>query len=698
MTIRLRCPNQACGRFLNVKEEYAGKRGKCPGCGTAFLVPMAFASAGPPEVRSSRPTPLTTPAPVVEIDEPEPEEEPMPEPSAEAPAPQGGGLLAALDAKVRFHGFGGHARTVLGGGMAALILLAVATLLPRATVQAMGASHSSLLVNFTSGVFLLVLTLAAVGFVGTAFALDRKLFEVSICTAAGWGVAAFVWLLALMLNDRSNMRGAAQLVGSLADVGTGAGMYVGMLAAAAVAGTFGYLALGLLRGQALGETPQETAVGSRARDSRRSARAAVDTEHAGPSRRKLLLVAVGITSGVVVLAAGLGVYLFMPETNPNVTQANWDKVQTGMTREQVEAIMGPGKPTSAQELQNTFPRHKGPGPAGGIDAEHAPTALASLYHVDSWYRWRNKDDTVFAGFSGTDVGSAKLAVAGFISTQGSGYSAQWKAGLPSVSMAAAGNGLNLGGMKIEFPKNLMPPTALPEAKPPAEAPPTDTPPATRQEVPTRPAPTPPVRIIPTPPPAPPRPPRNPDPYAQALEDMQAVDMWTRRNAADRLTRMNPNTPQRGDVSRALEQLLTDSSQPVREAAARALVTWATPDSVPALIMLVNDESRALRASAMDALARLKDERAADAVAGRLADAGDRGRAIKTLKAIGPPAEPAVRRLLQDRDSTVRIEACHLLKVIGTRSSIRALQSALRDRDRSVALAARDALLTIAQHR
>src|SRR4051794_2969699 len=38
----------ACGKRFNVKEEHAGKRGKCPGCGAAVVIPA-------PPVQQARP-------------------------------------------------------------------------------------------------------------------------------------------------------------------------------------------------------------------------------------------------------------------------------------------------------------------------------------------------------------------------------------------------------------------------------------------------------------------------------------------------------------------------------------------------------------------------------------------------------------------------------------------------------------------
>ena len=51
MAITLRC--QGCGKVLRLKDEAAGKRGKCPGCGQAFAVPLQGAVAEEVKPKSS---------------------------------------------------------------------------------------------------------------------------------------------------------------------------------------------------------------------------------------------------------------------------------------------------------------------------------------------------------------------------------------------------------------------------------------------------------------------------------------------------------------------------------------------------------------------------------------------------------------------------------------------------------------------
>ncbi|HEV3258865.1 MAG TPA: hypothetical protein VG013_18490 [Gemmataceae bacterium] len=136
---------------------------------------------------------------------------------------------------------------VLGLGLAALLMLAIAAVLPEYThsVDAGGFTIRTgvLLVDSGSGIVLFLLTLAVLTFCGVAlFALQRPLWQVSVLLAAGWGIISFIWLLDLAFNQPGNALDAEGI-----RYRTGAGIYVGLSAAAGVAVTFSLLAYRLLR-------------------------------------------------------------------------------------------------------------------------------------------------------------------------------------------------------------------------------------------------------------------------------------------------------------------------------------------------------------------------------------------------------------------------------------------------------------------
>jgi HEAT repeat protein len=181
-----------------------------------------------------------------------------------------------------------------------------------------------------------------------------------------------------------------------------------------------------------------------------------------------------------------------------------------------------------------------------------------------------------------------------------------------------------------------------------------------------------------------------------LADVKAAKGFTAARAEERLAKAFPAQRRRGEVARALESAAMGWDIVVRQNAVRALAVWATPDSVPTLIQLLDDPAPQCRAEAMAGLGALKDERGAAAVAKKLGDLGDRANARKALEVMGPVAEKPVAALLGHSDYLVRREACDILRAIGTPDSTAALQAvAAQDKSSPVRRAAQDALKAIA---
>lgn len=64
--------------------------------------------------------------------------------------------------------------------------------------------------------------------------------------------------------------------------------------------------------------------------------------------------------------------------------------------------------------------------------------------------------------------------------------------------------------------------------------------------------------------------------------------------------------------------------------------------------------------------------------------------------MGPVAEKAVIKQLDHKDKGVKVEACRILKEIGTKESTEALQKLAQDRDKGLKKEAEDALKAISQ--
>jgi hypothetical protein len=180
---------------------------------------------------------------------------------------------------------------------------------------------------------------------------------------------------------------------------------------------------------------------------------------------------------------------------------------------------------------------------------------------------------------------------------------------------------------------------------------------------------------------------------RALADLRSVDPVRRRDAAARLVK-TPPAGLRAVVARELGRLVQDRDAGVRLAAVEALGTWGTADSVPLLVPLTGNYNGELRWAAIDALAKLGDERGAEAIATRLKEPGDRQEAARALKGMGGKAEKAVVGSLRNADAAVRREACAVLEQVGTKESTRALEKATHDPDEGVRRAAEAALKAV----
>jgi hypothetical protein len=155
-----------------------------------------------------------------------------------------------------------------------------------------------------------------------------------------------------------------------------------------------------------------------------------------------------------------------------------------------------------------------------------------------------------------------------------------------------------------------------------------------------------------------------------LRDLRSKDENRAQQAADRLAKAVADDDP-APVARALAPWLRNSNEWAAGAAAKAMVVWATPEAEAALIEATTSENLWIRAAAIDALGKLKSEKAADAIAAQMYR--NRMEAGKALKGMGPVAENATIGCLKDRDHWVRGEACGVLGEIGTAVSLKALR-------------------------
>ena len=123
-----------------------------------------------------------------------------------------------------------------------------------------------------------------------------------------------------------------------------------------------------------------------------------------------------------------------------------------------------------------------------------------------------------------------------------------------------------------------------------------------------------------------------------LREFASRDENRAQQAADRLAKAIVDDDP-APVARALAPLRR-SNEWVAGAAAKALVVWVTPESEAALIEASQSEILRFRAAAIEALAKLKSDKAADAVAAQMYR--NRMEAGKVLKLMAPWPERDAR--------------------------------------------------------
>jgi hypothetical protein len=147
----------------------------------------------------------------------------------------------------------------------------------------------------------------------------------------------------------------------------------------------------------------------------------------------------------------------------------------------------------------------------------------------------------------------------------------------------------------------------------------------------------------------------------------------RKAAAEWLVEADPSqSPRRAEVAKALEVFLNDPDPFGASPGLKALARWATKENVPSLSQALQKATRSTpqsRQQVMEILARIKDPRAAEAIASRLPDFFDRQHAAAALRSMGSAAQDAVAPYRFHKDKQVREEAANLLKAYGTKDDV-----------------------------
>jgi predicted Zn finger-like uncharacterized protein len=140
---------------------------------------------------------------------------------------------------------------------------------------------------------------------------------------------------------------------------------------------------------------------------------------------------IGVAGGVALLlliGCGIGVYALFGVKgglaglvdNPNVTKANFDRIEMGTPLQAVEGMIGPGAVCSDQEARDIIQGAGGGMPGMGQDQQIAnnPGALG----LTGWYRWKNGPTTLLVAVDGVN----KVRVAALYTVTKNSSSRNWK--------------------------------------------------------------------------------------------------------------------------------------------------------------------------------------------------------------------------------------------------------------------------------
>jgi S1-C subfamily serine protease/HEAT repeat protein len=186
-----------------------------------------------------------------------------------------------------------------------------------------------------------------------------------------------------------------------------------------------------------------------------------------------------------------------------------------------------------------------------------------------------------------------------------------------------------------------------------------------------------------------------DEWPGALEDLKSGDAAKRARASRRIAATPPDAEHRADVTARLEWLLNDQSGDVRSAAVKGLARWSGKSAIGLLAKRLEGFDPGFHAVLIEVLAQMKDDQAAVAIARRVADVHDRGKAVQALKAMEPHvAEKAILPLLEDNNVFVRCEAAKVLADVGGRDSLAPLEKLAAENNVFSSGPAREALEAI----
>ncbi len=186
-------------------------------------------------------------------------------------------------------------------------------------------------------------------------------------------------------------------------------------------------------------------------------------------------------------------------------------------------------------------------------------------------------------------------------------------------------------------------------------------------------------------------PADADAVTKSLIQLKADATHTKKDGLNRLMRTRPDE-RLGEVVRTVLPLLEDDDGWLVGDAIKVLVIWNSPEVVPAIINRTTDNRFGVRHEAIKALGKIKDPRGVEPIVQRLKEDGFQAK--DALKEMGAIAEPALIERLTNPDPDIRRNVCDLLKDIGGKDTLKAMQALPADPDFGVRMAAKNAMSNI----
>lgn len=171
----------------------------------------------------------------------------------------------------------------------------------------------------------------------------------------------------------------------------------------------------------------------------------------------------------------------------------------------------------------------------------------------------------------------------------------------------------------------------------------------------------------------------------ALRVIAGTSSFAHDTACKQLANMKPDSNQLQRVSSVLSTTLPLAKKGFRmKEHVNAMAVWYTDEATLAFAELLSDEKSVLvREEIIGLLPRIHSETTAEVLVGRLSNREDMKDARRALRIMGQIAEKPVIKLLNDPESSLRIEACNILQSIGTQEAVEALKKQSESEESSV---------------